>query len=637
MEERRRSILGSLFAVAIFPLLVGWTVEPAPAKTKTIEKKSTTTWKTGLHVDLSTRESSRTFYRAVYQASEDVPSGWNGNTAAGIPGTTTQTFRDAKLLRIRWFRAMAGVPADTIFRDEYNAKAQKAALMFSANNAISHNPPPTWKHYDADAAEAARKSNIGLGGVGAHSIYGAMLDPGSSNDGVGHRRWLLYPQTHEMGAGDVEKQGDNSAAEATWVSDANYFAPRPETRDGFVAWPPKGWVPHSVVFGRWSFAWPNANFSKASVTMTKNGAPLAVSLETLHEYAENTLVWVPEGFASDKAMAKPTNDVAFEVSVRDVFIDGKPRTFTYSVNAFDPAVAGDGFVSAVVTGPSTASVSADTPYVIGAVPQADGYRWQEARVSKLVFEDSAELGNKSFVAHVSPGYAVTSNDVAASGKSSFHLAMPEATDQSLELDRSVLASSSTQLRFASKLMYASKGQVPHVQVKPEGSGVWQDVWTHSSDSKGESDKTFTTINVSLASFAGRGVRVRFLYAYEKGSFYPGTKSTGWYVDDVSVTGADELSAPIDHETSTTAFAFRPTTAGRYALRASPRFYSKYWLDWGPARIVDASIGGPTPVPPPVPTTPPKPSPTTPPPFAFPVPIVIVIPALPPFAFPGNAP
>ena len=46
--------------------------------------------------------------------------------------------------RINYFRAMAGVGDDITFDSTYNTKAQAAALMMSANQALSHSPPADW-------------------------------------------------------------------------------------------------------------------------------------------------------------------------------------------------------------------------------------------------------------------------------------------------------------------------------------------------------------------------------------------------------------------------------------------------------------------------------------------------------------
>jgi hypothetical protein len=135
---------------------------------------------------------------------------------------------------------MAGVPASVTFNASNNAKDQQAAVMLSANTNVSHFPPPSWKCYTADAAEAAQNSNVAVGYAGADAITGYIWDFGFENAAVGHRRWLLYPQTQVMGTGDVPAQNGRQPANANWVYDGNFNGPRPATRTPFVAWPPAG-------------------------------------------------------------------------------------------------------------------------------------------------------------------------------------------------------------------------------------------------------------------------------------------------------------------------------------------------------------------------------------------------------------
>ena len=40
-------------------------------------------------------------------------------------------------------------------------------------------------------------------------------------------------------------------------------------RDGFVAWPPPGFVPYQTVYPRWSFVLRGADFTNATVTMQR--------------------------------------------------------------------------------------------------------------------------------------------------------------------------------------------------------------------------------------------------------------------------------------------------------------------------------------------------------------------------------
>ncbi len=153
------------------------------------------------------RQASQSFFHNVYLASEGVAAEWTGNQTACDEGTTAPAFRSAVVLRINYFRAMAGVPAGVALSDEFNAKSQKAALMMSANHQLDHSPPPTWKCYSADGADAAGSSNLGLGTYGPDEIDRYILDSGAGNYAAGHRRWILYPQTETMGTGDIPSGG----------------------------------------------------------------------------------------------------------------------------------------------------------------------------------------------------------------------------------------------------------------------------------------------------------------------------------------------------------------------------------------------------------------------------------------------
>jgi len=289
-------------------------------------------------VNPQNRQDSLDFYQQHYLSWEGAAPDWNGDYTSCNPGSSSLDFRNAVLHRINYFRAMAGLPAKVTFNDVYTTKAQAAALMMSVNNQLSHNPPASWQCYSDAGHEGAGNSNLYLGVYGWNAITGYMLDPGSGNYFVGHRRWILYPQTQEMGTGDIPGAGGHSPANALWVFDSNIWGPRPATREEFVAWPPPGYVPYPVVFARWSLAYPKADFSAATVTMSFGGSsvPLAQS-PVVNGYGENTLVWIPNGMNGGASWPKPASDTAYTVNVHNVKINGQNRDFTYDVIIFDPA------------------------------------------------------------------------------------------------------------------------------------------------------------------------------------------------------------------------------------------------------------------------------------------------------------
>jgi hypothetical protein len=284
-------------------------------------------------IDPRNRQVSLDYFNQVYRASEGVDIGWTGNHANCNAGENAAAFLEAVRLRINYFRAMAGVPGTVQLSAEYSSKAQQAALMMSTNGQLSHNPPPSWLCYTNEGAEAAGKSDLSLGRYGPAAITGYIEDQGTGNYFVGHRRWILYPQTKRMGTGDVPSTGSHWSSNALWVFDENMWNPRPQTRDMYVAWPPPGYVPYQVVFQRWSFTYDDADFLGATVTMSMGAQAIPVTLQpVVVGYGENTLVWEPDlSFG-----VPPPGDTVYDVTVSGVKVAGLPQEFAYQVILFDP-------------------------------------------------------------------------------------------------------------------------------------------------------------------------------------------------------------------------------------------------------------------------------------------------------------
>jgi len=111
------------------------------------------------------------------------------------------------------------------------------------------------------------------------------------------------------------------------------WGPRPDTREAYVAWPPPGYVPYQVIYSRWSFAYDDADFSGATITMSKNGSPLSLTVNTVvNGYGENTLVWEP----NDNFFSAPSADVTYQVAVNNVMVNGTSQNFSYTVTMIDP-------------------------------------------------------------------------------------------------------------------------------------------------------------------------------------------------------------------------------------------------------------------------------------------------------------
>jgi hypothetical protein len=544
--------------------------------------------------NLSSRETSRVFFQTVYAASVTPAPAWNGGFETCDPGTTALDYRDRVALRINYYRAMAGVPAGIAFLDPYSAKAQAAALLMSRNSSLSHFPPPEWLCYSDDGADAAARSNLAVGRVGPGAIDSYMEDHGAMNDNVGHRRWLLHPPTREMGTGDIPGSDTYPPANATWVIDDHYGSPRPATREEYVAWPPPGYVPYRVVFPRWSFAFPQADFQNTTVTLRSNGVPVAVQVEPVLDGAgENTVVWHLAGAntALPSAWPRPLADTRYEVSLGPVFIGATQRQFAYTVTLFDPATPGPDTVLPVVQGWSLPPVGAATPYDFHAVPAASRHEWMVGRRENLTAVEGAETGLGRLVASTSPGYEPVTTNIRDSGTRAFHLAHPLPNfDQTLTWNQPLLCAAASSLRFREYLGIATSAQIGKVEVSLDDGFSWSGVYAHAGGN-GTGLVAFRTTTVSLGDFAGRVVRVRFNYHHTGAAHYPQTEPpVGWYLDNVTFLNTEEIrDVEIRPPLTATSFAFTPTMAGPHVLAARGRFQDRFVLEWGPALLVTAQV------------------------------------------------
>jgi hypothetical protein len=339
------------------------------------------------NVDTSSREQVREFYNAVYTSSDGTPIDSTADTASCFPGTNSPAFADVTLRRINWFRALAGLPAAVTFNAGESTKDQAAAVMLSEKGELQHVGDWTgWDCFTTDATNATANSNLALGNDGPDAITAYIWDFGANNSEVGHRRWILYPQTQVMGTGDVPIQGTNNSANATWVFDANYGGPRPATRTPDVPWPPAGYIPYEVVFPQWSFALSNANLSAATVSMASNGVAISITQQSyVTGYGENTLAWYPAALdpATETAFPFGGTDTVYTITVGNVVTSSGTKTFTYNVTVFDPATTGADYSPLLITGPNSPAVGAANAYSCtpASNPNTTGYQWLTAQAT----------------------------------------------------------------------------------------------------------------------------------------------------------------------------------------------------------------------------------------------------------------
>jgi len=554
---------------------------------------------------LEDREEVRQFYQRVYFASRGVPMEWTGDYGNLTAGTTSAAWQESTRLRINFFRAMAGVPANITFDPELAAKCQEAALIMSLNNMLSHDVPPNWTGYTEDGAEAANKSNIALGTAGAESVTGYIRDSGQNNDRVGHRRWKLYPPNTTMAAGDVPGDDTYRKANAIWVI-ADQFGARPQTREPFVAWPPPGYVPAPLVYARWSFSSPDADFRNATVTMKRGEESLPVELEDLSpqnpqsgsKIGDNTIVWIADGlnpnfsdggFTPPEDWPIPEEDETIEVTVANVLMNGESRDFTYEVTVFDPDEPTPG------TPEPTLSVSgpigqAGQAFDFQSVSFGQGLQFRQLTGDPVTWLDSADNGTERFIVQVPQVDNVVQTARTASPPNAFYLPANGQDDRYLQIRGDFLVGESAELAFLHSLS-ANFSVLPRIEVSLNDGESWTPVWRDQRQLSSFSSD-FESIQVDLSDLIGRTIQIRFGMIHSEGSFNTSSDPDwGWALDDISLSGVLEVKDVTEAvDTPGPVVVLDPTEVEGDFLQARQRVFGRFFLDWSPAHPISEDPG-----------------------------------------------
>ncbi len=302
-------------------------------------------------------------YTAAVVDGRRVSPGWTGSADTCTVGTESSASRAAGLAAVNFARDMNGLPPVTLDAS-LSDRALSAAMLMTANNALSHSPPSTWRCWTSDGSTAAGKSNLGLGyrSSAATVIDGYIGDPGDGNRAAGHRRWILLPTLGTIGIGST------SNANALTVIGTRQ---QPRVVADTVSWPSAGYVPWPLMFNRFSMSsarYPNADYRDAQVTVTANGTPLDVTVNPVaNGYGDNTIV---ADVAIPSALRTAKADTTFVMTVSNVVVSpsSAPLTLSSRTIAFDPnsatpsspgstALPGGGGLTPSLRTPATATSS----------------------------------------------------------------------------------------------------------------------------------------------------------------------------------------------------------------------------------------------------------------------------------------
>ena len=246
---------------------------------------------------------------------EIIPFVWNGRVGGCNQGTIDSKIQNKVVDRINYFRRNAGVP-EVLFDEATNEYCQKAALMMTANNALSHEPSKTWRCWSSEGAYAAKHSLLIKEANTSMAVTYIMDD---KNPSAGNRRWLLYPNGRVYGHGSTNDYAVIWALDDSGTTDTAEYMNKP------ISWPPKGYLPQLMLMENWTFSL-YADLVNATVIVSQDGKPLDVNLQPyVAGYGAPTLVFNPN---YNKNTLPAKSDFEVQVSLSD------GRQFNYVVHTF---------------------------------------------------------------------------------------------------------------------------------------------------------------------------------------------------------------------------------------------------------------------------------------------------------------
>lgn len=547
------------------------------------------------------------FWNRYYESSSDADEvmDWTGDYSSCNPGSVSLEYIEKFERRINFYRAMAGVNADTLTNtgskvvirtsDTYKppasttkqAAAETAAVMFSWAKILTHNPPniqPPYHCWSPAAWNAANYGNLAIGfhGPDAVDAYMRENDPTTLsvwNGNVGHRRWLLRQGSTDFATGNTPGNGTATLRPTNVL----YVFPAAEHETPitprFVPWPSAGYFPAELMTSLWSLSHPNADFSSATVTMSgpAGAVPVTVVARAPGDQGEPTIVWeVPSGVAATSV----SSDQTYSVTVQGVLIDGQSQNHSYQVTVMDPD---DLQEPLTLTGTSSPPVSG-AKYYFEPVNAAESHDVTVAEVEPTAWTEGAETGTTGYIVDGTDGtYALASTQYRRTGTKSFRLrlrlpALGFPPSQSFTLNRKIVANTGGQFRYYLKRGFMTIGETIDVEFSHDGTN-WEVV--DSVTGKSTEDLSFSLRTVDLEP--GLPTLVRFVQKYVSGDVFNGNDPRiGSFIDDISVVNSNWVV----HEDTV------PAAAGENFVRLDSTTLSESPLP-GESRVISlgAHLGG----------------------------------------------
>lgn len=247
-----------------------------------------------------------------------------------------------------------------------------------------------------------------------------------------------------------------------------------------------------------------------------------------------------------------------------------------------------------LSGSTTPLAGFQTQVGIGSTPGAGGYTVRTSRLMENEWSEGAEDGGAHVTIQATAGYEVISDRAKATGTYSYRLVHAGPEPQIVTVNRTLLATSLSRLRFWKRLGYATSEEIARAQVSNDGGATWTTLWSDAGDGTA-GDQFFSDVTIDLSSYDGQAIMVRIVYDYAGGSYYPQTDhaGVGFYFDVLRVTEARELTDTVEasYGPDIEAVAFTPATTGTYLIQARA-FNGTHQYPVGPHFEVEAVTGSP---------------------------------------------
>jgi len=224
------------------------------------------------------------------------------------------------------------------------------------------------------------------------------------------------------------------------------------------------------------------------------------------------------------------------------------------------------YCAPAITSSASATMGTPHPLAFTAVGGATGYKWNRWNLASAVTESCDSIAN--ITSATTGTYSVLSTTVRQEGTGSFHLEDSTGANQWLQLGSLYYGQASPVISFQSSVRYATTAEQFKVQVKEEGSGVWQDVFSQTGTNS-LAEGSFNLRSAALGGMTGKAFRVRFLLNFGTGSFYSSSGDiVGWFFDAISFSGVLNLQNQVSQTLAGTNGSFTPDT-GSYLMSVAP--------------------------------------------------------------------